>query len=116
MKTKIFILAAALTIAVTSAHAQQAQATPQYCSLLGSVYQTAASARDLGHSPDMALKLTRPYGEVIPEELRIEIVNQMFFDQRFNMARGEAIRVTVRDACMNPRPAYKPLQAKRGAP
>ena len=111
---KIFILAAALIIAATSAHAQQA--TPQYCSLLGSVHQTAASARDLGHSPDMALKLTRPYAEVIPEELRIEIVNQMFFDPRFSIARGEAIRLTVRDACMNPRPAYKPLQAKRGAP
>lgn len=105
--------ASIVALLFVAASAQAQQPTANYCSLLGSVYQTAASARDTRRSPDDALKLTRPYAAAVPELLRIEIINQMYFDPRFAMARGEALRVTVRNECMNPSPQYQPLQARK---
>lgn len=98
---KLLLMCAALA---ANAHAADAN----YCSLLGSVYQTAAMARDLGRPPEFALQMTSPY-QRIAEKDRKAAINQVYFDSAFTNAGGRALEMQVVQACMG-KPQYQPLQ------
>lgn len=117
MKALLFIGRALILMALlgwpfallmASAPAQAQSQDARYCSVLGSVYQSAAFARDNGRDPEAALKLTDLYRDVVPEMKRIAIVNQVYFDARLARSRGESLRVAVRDFCLQPAP-FKPI-------
>lgn len=84
-------------------------ADPHVCSLLGSVYETAAHARDTRNSPETALRMVAPYKDV-PIEWRKLAINQVYFDDRFAAAGGPALEMQVVQACMSGPTNYRPLK------
>lgn len=98
---KLLLIAA---LFASSAHAADAN----YCSLLGSVYETAAHARDNGNPPEMALQMTGPY-QRIEESKRKAAINQVYFQPAFVNAGGAPLRMQVMQACMG-QGQYQPLK------
>lgn len=103
---KPIILAALLLSFSLSA---RADGDPHICSLTGSVFETAAQARDMQVSPEQALKMVAPYDE-IPLWQRKQIINVVYFDSRFAGSGGEPLRRQMMSICLNGLPAWKPLK------
>jgi hypothetical protein len=103
---KPIILAALLATCFPTAFAG---GDPHICSLVGSVYETAASARDMKMPPEKALDMVSAYSEV-PLEGRKKIINEVYFDQGFVYAGGTPLRYQMMDLCMNGPKNWKPLK------
>lgn len=118
MKT-LFIAALLTTLAAPAiAYGQtadqetrKAAAKKQYiCLLTGNFYQTVASYRDSGETPDAVLKQTDGYSK-IPLENRKKIINNVFFDRDFQFAGGTALSSQVANTCMfGSNPKMQPLK------
>jgi hypothetical protein len=81
------------------------------CAAAGVVYQTAASMRDSGMSPQQALGALRPFEKNgVPEENLKKMINTVYFDPAFTNAGGEELRAQMTAFCANPNGGWKPLK------
>ena len=102
------ILAVLLIIVSVAAHAD-----PELtCLWLGSTYKIAAKQRDLGMSPQEAFdndKSSDGSGSQngVSDKIVKRIINQVYFDNDFADAGGQALADQIYKTCM--RTQYKPL-------
>lgn len=84
----------------------QTREDQRYCSLLGSVYETAAQMRDINLGPLDALKAVKVYLQYGPDlETQKRIINTVYFNKDFVYARGYKLRNQMVDYCLNgPKP------------
>lgn len=100
-----------ITAILLAAAAASLPPDPRYCSLLGSTYEAAAYARDLGNPPQKALDFTQPYTQYGPSvAVQKVIINQVYFDTGFAYARGGALRLQMMDRCLHGAPQWTPLK------
>jgi hypothetical protein len=98
-----------IVLAMAISYRSNAAGDMHMCSLKGSIYETAASARDSNQDPENALKMVASYQEVpLPE--RKQIINQVYFDPAFQHAGGTALRTQMMSLCVNGPKRYQPLQ------
>jgi hypothetical protein len=104
-------IAAGFLLLATAAQA----ATPSEmttCSLKADLYASAAQMRDQGQPPQEAAKWLSSYkGAYISSEAFKNVINAVYFDERFAQAGGPLFKKQMLDECLNgPQAAWKPLQ------
>jgi hypothetical protein len=82
------------------------------CSIKSDLYAGAADMRDQNQSPQDAAKFLGAYrGRFISAEDFKNIINTVYFDDRFANAGGLPLKRQMLDECLNgPKQAYQPLQ------
>jgi hypothetical protein len=105
---KTIILAALLAGASFEASADEITKESR-CSIISIIYQNAATARNLGRPPEIALDMASSFKE-IPISERKAIINRVYFEQSFAMAGGDALRWQMLDLCLYGPNNFKPLK------
>lgn len=86
------------------------------CVAASSIYQASASFRDQGMSPQQAFQTQIVWiqnGTVSDRQLK-SIINDIYFDPRFENAGGKALHDQTLQICMNASdPNYKPFEPLR---
>jgi hypothetical protein len=104
------VFAIAMLVASTSVFAT----TPDQmssCALKSDLYREAAGMRDRGETPQDAAKFLGAYrSRFISAEDFKNIINTVYFDDRFANAGGFALKKQMLDYCLNGPKEYKPLQ------
>lgn len=110
MKT---ILLCAAFLASISAHAQEERSQDRQlkCYREGSIFQQAASQRDINLSPQQTFSILK--NEKLPgidEAFIKKAINLVYFNQGFANAGGQALMMQVAQQCMDPNSGFRPLQ------
>ncbi|CAG4889483.1 hypothetical protein [Paraburkholderia gardini] len=110
MNIKPIILLLACSIASPAFATTPDQMTT--CSLKAELYASAAKMRDENQTPQDAAKFLGAYkGKYISADDFKNVINTVYFDDRFANAGGFALQKQMLDYCLNgPPPALQPLE------
>lgn len=111
-----FFIATLLCFFSAVAFAQSEQDQYLACRIKGEIFESAASSRDSGRPPELALNMVAGYlnGPPLPgvtKEFMKKAVNSVYFDSAFENAGGPRLSGQITELCLTGgKPRYQPLK------
>lgn len=111
-----FFVAALFCVLSSVAFAQSEQDQSLACRIKGEIFESAASSRDSGRPPELALNMVSAYlsGPPLPgvtKEFMKNAINSVYFHPDFANAGGPRLSGQITELCMTGgKPRYQPLK------